>query len=91
MRLRTDSLACALVVSSGLAWTTHPITALQQPIRSGVELVLIDAQVIDRHGSPIRSLQPEDFEIFIDGKRRKIAAAVFVESAAAGRSACSPR
>jgi VWFA-related protein len=51
-----------------------------------VELVLIDAQVIDRQGSPITSLQPDDFEILIDGRRRKVATAVLVQYAAAGGS-----
>jgi VWFA-related protein len=46
--------------------------------------VLIDAQVIDRKGVPITSLQPDDFDIQIGGKRRKVAAAVLVQYATTG-------
>ncbi len=80
MHIGVDCLRWTLVVFSALAWTISPIGGSQQPpIRSGVELVLIDAQVIDRQGSPITSLRPGDFEILIDGKKRKVAAAVLVQ------------
>jgi len=88
MHIRLEYLAWTLLGFSALAWTTAPVGGGQQPpIRSGVELVLVDAQVIDRQGWPITSLQPNDFELFIDGKRRKVAAAVLVQYAAAGGSA----
>ena len=51
----------------------------QPPVlRSGVELLVVDAQVIDRHGRPIAALRPEDFEVELGGKRRKVVSAELV-------------
>jgi VWFA-related protein len=87
MHIRLEYLSWTLLGLSAVTWTTPAVGARQQPpIRSGVELVVVDAQVIDRQGSPVASLQPNDFELFIDGKRRKVAAAVLVQYATAGGS-----
>jgi VWFA-related protein len=50
----------------------------QAPIRSGVELVAVDVQVVERSGDPVSGLQPGDFEVFIDGRRRNVLSAEFV-------------
>jgi VWFA-related protein len=49
-------------------------TAGQQspPIRGGVELVVVDARVVDRRGSPVTALTPGDFEIRVDGRVRPV-------------------
>jgi len=45
----------------------------QQPIfRAGVDLVAVDAQVVDREGWPILGLGPDQFEVEIDGRRRHV-------------------
>ncbi len=70
--LRTALLSawtCGIVLASGQ----------QQPIRTGVEVVVIDAQVVDRDGNPVTALTPADFDVTIDGKRRNVADAVLVQ------------
>ena len=45
----------------------------QRPtVRSGVELLLVDAQVIDGDGQPVLALTSKDFEVTLDGKRREV-------------------
>jgi VWFA-related protein len=62
------------------AWTCGSILASgQQPIRTGVEVVVIDAQVVDREGNPVAALTPTDFDVTIDGKRRNVANAALVQ------------
>lgn len=51
-----------------------------QTLRTGVELVLVDAQVVDRRGSHITGLKPEQFQVTIDGKRRKVLSAELIDA-----------
>ena len=45
----------------------------QQPVfRSGVDLVTVDALVVDKEGRPIPGLTAEDFTVTVDGKPRRI-------------------
>jgi len=64
----------------------------QKPVlRSGVELLIVDAQVIDRDGQPIATLRPEDFEVELGGKKRRVVSAEVVRyGAAAAASAATP-
>jgi VWFA-related protein len=64
------------VLFLGVSWA--PQQAAQPPIRSGVELVLVDVQVVDRQGRPLGSLRPEDFQVSLDGKRRRVVSAELV-------------
>jgi VWFA-related protein len=51
----------------------------QTPVfRSGVELVAIDVQVVDRDGRPTVSLVADQFDVSIDGRRRKVLSADLV-------------
>jgi VWFA-related protein len=51
----------------------------QKPVlRSGVELLIVDAQVIDRDGQPIATLRPEDFEVELGGRKRRVASVELV-------------
>jgi Ca-activated chloride channel homolog len=50
----------------------HPLDQ-DEPLRLKTDLVTITASVLDRGGHPIKSLRPEDFSIFEDGARQKIA------------------
>src|SRR5262245_49976512 len=47
----------------------------QQTFKSGVELVTVDVQVVDKKGQPITGLKPEQFEVTIDGKKRQVLSA----------------
>ena len=57
----------------------------QQPpvIRSGVELVRVDVQVVDRSGQPITSLGPKDFDVTLDRKSRRVVSAELVRHTSA--------
>jgi hypothetical protein len=65
------------------------LTAQQPQFRSGTELILIDAHVVAKDGTPIEGLTADQFEVFIDGRRRAIERVEFVRMAAAspGREA----
>jgi VWFA-related protein len=62
-----------------------PAAAAQQPppieppiFRSGVDLVTVDAAVLDDEGRPIEGLDARDFELRVDGQTRPVASAQFV-------------
>jgi len=69
----------------------------QQPtFRTSTEIVLIDAHVVARDGTPIRGLKPDQFEVFIDGRRRPVLSADFLAAtdpvpAVAGTTMASDR
>src|SRR5688500_766123 len=39
---------------------------------TGVDVVLVDVHVVDKQGKPILGLTPEEFEVQISGKRRRV-------------------
>lgn len=61
-----------------------PVAAQPPPFsppvfRSGVELVAIDATIVDSDGRPIVGLGPADFDIQVDGRPRRTVTAEFVQ------------
>ena len=55
------------------------VRAPQQPVfRSGVEVVLIDVNVVDKSAKPVDGLKAEDFTVTVDRKPRKIGSAVYI-------------
>jgi len=59
-----------------------PSRAAQQPVfQSGVELIAVDVAVVDRNGFPVAGLGPEQFEVTLDGKPRRVVSAEFIEFA----------
>ena len=74
MTLRTSLAAC--FVASAVA---VPLAVQQSPVfRSGVDLVTVDATVVDGSGQPIAGLGPEDFQLKVDGEPRRIVSVQFV-------------
>jgi VWFA-related protein len=66
-------------------------TARQPTFRSGVDLVTVDAAVLDGDGRPVPGLGAEDFRIDVDGRPRRIVSAQFVDlSGPADRPALPP-
>lgn len=56
----------------------HAAPAGQQPtFRAGVDLIAVDAQVVDSTGLPVDSLSPEDFDVTLNGRRRRVVSADF--------------
>jgi len=70
----------AFVLGTTLVWG-----AGQQPtFRSGVDLVTVDATVLDRDGRPLDALGPADFRLEVDGRSRRVVSAQFVSQASRG-------
>ena len=76
----------ALIAASTAAQQQAP----QPPVfKSGVELVMVDAQVVDKKGNPIPGLAASTFQVTIDGKKRQVVSAEFID-AATGLPAAAP-
>jgi VWFA-related protein len=84
--------AAAALLGVGLAGGWLRAAPAQQPtFRSAVDLIAVDVQVVDKDGRPVPSLKPEQFEVSIDGSRRRVASAQFVENADIDAPARRPR
>ncbi len=83
-RVAPLSIAACLALTS----VQPAATADQQPtFTATVDLVAVDVQVVDGAGNPIRSLRPEDFEVSINGRRRRVASADFIQFASVSGTA----
>jgi VWFA-related protein len=72
----TLALACAV---SGFSRT--PVSAQEQPpprFQLSVDVTTLDVNVVDDRGKPITDLGPDDFNVRIDGNRRKVTTAEWV-------------
>jgi VWFA-related protein len=68
-------------VAAVLAVSGVTVGGQQPPIfRSGVDLVSVDAFVVDDQGRPIQGLGPSDFLLTVDGQPREIVSAEFFSS-----------
>jgi VWFA-related protein len=79
LSLSVASLPAAAPPGQGQATTQKPPTTF----RSGLDLIAIDVEVIDRDGVPVEGLGPDKFEVTINGKRRRVVSADLVESRSA--------
>jgi VWFA-related protein len=69
-----------------VSWLAGAPAAQQTRVfRSGVDLVAVDVQVVDRVGRPVTSLTAADFEVFVDGRRRQVASATLLEYGTSSR------
>jgi VWFA-related protein len=67
------------------AWICLSTAQEQKPaFKTGVELVPVDVQVVDRDGRPISGLKAEDFEVTIDGRKRPVVSVELLQYASAG-------
>jgi VWFA-related protein len=73
-------LACLTLclVASGLRFSTRA-TPQQPTFRAGVDLVAVDTQVIDHDGRPIGNLTPRNFEVWINGRARRVVSADLIQ------------
>jgi VWFA-related protein len=74
------------VTSGPLAGLVAGLVALAQSgqiptVKSGVELIAVDVEVVAGNGEPIAGLQPSDFEVRIDGRNRRVVRADFIQYA----------
>ena len=65
---------------AGLIAAATDGAARQPTFRSGVDLVTVDAAVLDGNGRPVPMLGAEDFRIDVDGRQRRIVSAQFVDA-----------
>jgi len=75
-----------LALTFALAGAAAPGTAgqkqpgAQAPVfKSGVELIAIDVGVVDRNGNPVKGLRPDQFDVTLDGKPRRVVSAELLE------------
>jgi VWFA-related protein len=57
--------------------------------RTGVELVTVDVNVLDRQGQPIAGLSPTDFTVTVGGQPRRVVSAEFVDTKSAATGSAS--
>ena len=51
--------------------------------RSGLDVIAVDVQVVDRDGVPVPGLGPDKFDVTINGRRRRVLSAELIESRSA--------
>jgi VWFA-related protein len=74
---RPRAIAAAALLSL-MAGADAP--AQQEPrFEGGVEIVAVDANVVDAQGQPVRDLTAEEFVVKVDGRTRRVVSAEFVE------------
>ena len=65
-----------------------PLAAQQgATFKSNVNMLAVDAQVVDRNGAPILGLLPEDFKVTVNNQQRRVVSATLVQY---GANASSP-
>lgn len=71
----------ALLLAAGsVALSAQATAPPQQPVfRTGVELLTVDATVVDRDGRQITDLKPDEFVVEIDGTPRPVVSAEYVK------------
>ena len=90
----------SVIARFGLAALVAPALALpavvaaqppegQLTFRSGVDVIEIDVNVVDRDGRPITDLDPSDFRVRIDGDDRRVMQAQYVSLRPEPRSAAA--
>ena len=67
-------VAAVTVIAVAFSAYVGSLTAQAPTFRSGIDVVRIDAVVVDAKGMPIRGLKAEDFTVVEDGKARPIVA-----------------
>ncbi|MEO8483077.1 MAG: VWA domain-containing protein [Acidobacteriota bacterium] len=79
--MRRGTLRVLTTVAIGSALSLGLFAQGQTPVfRAGVDLIAVDVQVVDGDGRPIPALRPQDFDVSISGKTRRVASAEFIES-----------
>ncbi len=82
MKLRAGLAGMVALGVSLAGWHDQPPGAAgQRPptFKSGVDLVAVDVNVVDRNGQPVSGLTAEQFEVTVDGRPRRVASATFLD------------
>lgn len=83
----------ASLVAGGRLGTEPGQERQQRPptLRSAVDVIAVDVQVIDRDGRPVTGLGPEKFTVTINGRRHRVLTAELVDSRTSSGSNRPPR
>jgi VWFA-related protein len=79
IRLVTPVLA-AMVLEASLAVGA---SGQDEPVRTGIDLVVLDFTAFDRDGNPVTNLQPDQLALRIGGRERPVKSLQFVQLGAA--------
>lgn len=60
-------------------WAQTPAPPQQPVFRAGVELLTVDATVVDRDGRQVTDLEPHEFVVEVDGDERTVVSAEYVK------------
>ncbi|HET9704077.1 MAG TPA: VWA domain-containing protein [Vicinamibacterales bacterium] len=63
------------------------VTAQQPTFRAGIDLLAIDASVVDAKGTPVTDLSADDFTAVVDGQPRRVVSVRFLEDEMTAKSA----
>ena len=83
-------LASSLIATGAVLAAQQSAQPAQTTFKSGVDLILIEATVLDKDGRPIADLRAKEFSIKIGGKARTIAAAEYIPAGRAVVEAPTP-
>ena len=67
-----------VLVITAIASSVAPSAQQAPTFRSSIELIEVDATVIDGDGNPIADLQAADFSVTVDGEPRAVVQAQFI-------------
>lgn len=79
-------LVSAVLLACAALATTHAQAPRERPdpdqpiFRLSVSLVQLDAVVTDRKGRHVTDLTPDEFQVYQDGRRQPVVAAVYIET-----------
>jgi VWFA-related protein len=68
-----------LLAAAALAIAPSLFLAQQVTFKSGVDLIAVDTQVVDREGQPIADLTAGNFEVYVNGQARKVVSADLIQ------------
>ncbi len=96
IRRYVRALALAALAMSGTVAATSgaPQTPAAQSdgpprFRAGVDVISLDVQVVDSDGHPVTTLTPDDFEVTIGGRRRRVVSVDFIDVRPTGERVAS--
>jgi VWFA-related protein len=85
--MRLTALLVTLASTSALLVAGHPAQPSQRPaLRIGVEVVEVDASVLDEHRRPVRGLAASDFVVLEDGRPQTLVSFAAIDVPPADRA-----
>ena len=83
---RQSGLRPLLLGVSLICLIATAVTLAQGPVfRSGLDVIAVDVQVVDKDGVPVDAIGPEAFSVSINGRERRVLSAEFVRQASFSR------